>query len=40
MTQIEEEETASLEKRSQIYQRLIEMLSLSETHRRKLMDRG
>lgn len=40
VTQIEEEETASLEKRSQIYQRLIEMLSLSETHRRKLMDRG
>ena len=38
--QTEEEETASLEKRNQIYQRLIEILSLSEAHRRKLMDRG
>lgn len=35
-----EETTAGLEARNQVYRRLIEMLTLSETHKKKLMERG
>lgn len=38
--QIQEEETASLEARNTVYHRLLEMLTLSEAHKKKLMDRG
>lgn len=38
--QRQEEETASLYERNRVYQRLTEILTLSDLHRKKLMDRG
>lgn len=35
-----EEETASLDVRNRVYQRLLELLSLSDAHREKLLERG
>lgn len=38
--QAQEEETASLEVRNTVYHRLLEMLTLSDAHKKKLMERG
>lgn len=38
--QTQEEETASLEVRNSVYHRLLEMLTLSDVHKKKLMERG
>lgn len=40
IVQPQEENTADLEERNVVYHRLLEMLSLSDTHKKKLMERG
>lgn len=40
MTNVKEEELASLEVRNRVYNRLLEFLTLSDVHRKKLLERG